>query len=310
MNIIGAGGNGIIFVDPRKSDVVIKALYENNEACTKARIEFEKQVKIYHCISCLKECDSPLVALINRYVKVPKPLVYSDAPVMVNNNFYDCSVKMERLHALPLSLYKAFDPTILSRIDPAYQEQVGGIMAHLSFNSPITGLFGVKYSKAQINAQNPPRGYFSNAETGFFDFLRTQAVDKLPLSDEELESMMGFIYGWIYFSCDIIPLDIEFTLGLNPETHQYEINVLDFGMTFDKQALKNNISGFESRRFFGIYGDRSLSNIEREGDLLERVIEDTGLDLYTSMDEGSVSRQYFLISKDLMPCKQCKRRFK
>jgi len=212
---------------------------------------------------------------------------------------------MGRLYGLPLRLYEEFDPRITQRIEPAYREELGQVMTHLAFNSEITGLFGVKYSMATITKENPPRGYFANAETGFFEFLRDK--HGLRLSDEELERMVGFIYGWIYFSCAIIPLDIELTLGLNPESGHIELNVLDFGMAFDKNALEKNTSVFESRRFFSVYGDKTLTNEEREDELLQRVTEDTGIDLYASLDEGSVSRQGFMVARNLNPCAQCKR---
>lgn len=307
MNIIGAGGDGIIFVDEREPNVVTKAIYRQNEGCMKAVIEYGKQSQIYNCINCLHGCDDPLVKLINKYVRVAKPISYIDSAITINDVTYGCMVKMQKLNGLPLSVYEAYDPRIVSQIEPSYRKELDNIQAHLSYNSDITGLFGVKYSKASITRQNPPRGYFSNAETGFFKFLREKYIYKLPLSDEQLEQMIGFVYGWIFFSCEVIPLDIEFTLGLNPLTHEYELNVLDFGMTFDKRQLTNNINAFESRRFFTIYGDKTLSAGEREQELLERIIEDTGIDLYVSLDEGSVSREAFLITKNLSPCSQCKR---
>jgi hypothetical protein len=52
---------------------------------------------------------------------------------------------------------------------------------------------------------------------------------QFPLSITELEEMIGFIYGWIFYACRIIPLDIEITLGLYDG--QFKLNVLDFGQT-------------------------------------------------------------------------------
>jgi hypothetical protein len=303
---MGAGGDGIIFTESSDSNIVMKAFYKNNDGCNKAQIEYDKQLRVFKCIDCLKTCKDETVKLVNRYVRVAEPLGFHNEPVTVNDVTYDCSLKMRKLTALPLSLYEAFDPSLENRIEPAYKEQLGVLMAHLSYNSPLTGIFGVKYSSAPISRENPPRGYFANQESGFFDFLRKRAPIKLRLSDKQIESIIGFVYGWIYFACDIIPLDIEFTLGINPMTQEYEINVLDFGMTFDKRAIDTNANAFETQRFLSIYGNPTLSQVAREEELLETVMNDTGLDLYASLDEGTISRTAFLTTKNLMPCAQCR----
>lgn len=307
MQVIGAGGDAYVFVDPDEPSVVVKAIFKNNDTCTKAGIEYEKQRAIYQCFECLRDCetDDPLVALINQYVRVARPSRFEGGPTVINGVTYHCSIAMSRLHGLPLRLYEEFDPRIVERIDPDYRGELNQMMAHLAFNSDITGLFGVKQSMAKITRQNPPRGYFSKRETGFFQFLREK--HGLPLSDDELEHMVGFIYGWIYFACAIIPLDVEMALGLNPESSLFELNVLDFGMAFDKNALEKNTSAFESRRFFSVYGDKTLTSEAREEELTQRVIEDTGLDLYASLDEGSESLQGFVVARNLNPCAQCKR---
>ena len=306
LDIMGAGGDGIVFTESADSSIVTKAFYKNNEGCNKALIEYDKQSRIFKCIDCLKTCKDETVQLVNRYVRIAEPLGFNNELLTVNDVKYDCSLKMRKLTALPLSVYEAYDPSIVNRIEPSYRAQLGALMAHLSYNSPLTGIFGVKYSSALISRENPPRGYFANQESGFFEFLRKRAPIKLRLSDKQIESIIGFVYGWIYFACDIIPLDIEFTLGINPVTQEYEINVLDFGMTFDKRAIDTNANAFETRRFLTIYGNPTLSQVVREEELLETVMSDTGLDLYASLDEGSISRAAFLTTKNLMPCAQCR----
>ena len=307
MRVIGAGGDAFVFVDEEDPSVVVKAIFKNNDTCTKAAIEYDKQRSIHHCFECLRECniDDRIANLVKLHVRVARPIRFSGGPTVINGVTFHCSVAMGKLHGIPLSFYEEFDPRIIQRIEPAYREELGQVMAHLAFNSPIVGLFGVKYSTATITKDNPPRGYFSNTETGFFEFLRRK--HGLLLSDDELERMVGFIYAWIYFSCAIIPLDVEMTLGFNPESGLFELNVLDFGMAFDKLAIEKNSSAFESRRFFTVYGDTSLTNEEREDELLQRVIEDTGLDLYASLEEGTPSYEGFMTARNLTPCSQCKR---
>lgn len=307
MKVLGAGGDGIVFLDLRDPERVTKAIYRNNQACSKARTEYDKQQRIYECLQCLYQCDDdPLVNLIKQYVRIAKPISFTDAPVDMNGIRYECAFSMTRLNQLPMLFYDTFDRGITRRIEPHYKEQLGGLMAHLSFNSPISGVFGIKFSSANITRENPPRGYFSNAETGFFDFLRREYG--FSLSDEALQRIMAFMYGWIYFKCDIIPLDIEFTLGFNQQTRQIELNVLDFGMTFDKRAPRSNMNAFETRRFLSIYGSSSnTSLLDRETALLERVLDDTGLDLYLALDEGSEARATFMSAQNLGACSQCKK---
>lgn len=305
MKVIGAGGDGLVYVDDRTvPKSVIKAIYKNNDACTKAGIEYDKQKQVYECFERLKRCcsEDPLVKLVNQYVRVAKALSHIETAGIINDTRYECSLSMSLLSSLPLEILTAFDPRIEQRIEQTYREQMGDFMAHVSLNSPVVGIFGVKFSSATITRENPPRGFFSNSETGFFQYLREKHA--MPLSDEELERMMGFVYGWIYFDCGIIPLDIEFTLGMNAESKLYELNVLDFGMTFDKKALKNKTSPFETRRFLSMYGDTFLAETNEE-DFTQRIVEDTGLDLYASMEEESESLKGFMVAKNLTPCAEC-----
>lgn len=305
MKVIGAGGDGLVYVDESTTPPsVIKAIYKNNDACTKAGIEYEKQKQVYACFERLRRCcsEDPLVKLVNQYVRVAEALGHIETPGVINDTRYECSLSMSLLSSLPLDILTEFDPRITKRIDPVYREQMHRVMAHVSLNSPIDGLFGLRFSSALISRENPPRGYFSNSDTGFFEYLRKRKDTPLLLRDEELERMIGFVYGWIYYDCGIIPLDIEFTLGINPVSKQYELNVLDFGMTFDKKTQR--MSPFEKRRFLSVYGDSFIAETNEE-DFATRVIGDTGLDLYASMEEGSASLDGFMVAKNLTPCEEC-----
>jgi hypothetical protein len=52
----------------------------------------------------------------------------------------------------------------------------------------------------------------------------------------KLREIIGFIYGWIFYACHLIPLDIEITLGLSLEG-EFVINVFDFGKTIKCDRL-------------------------------------------------------------------------
>jgi len=68
MQVIGAGGDGFVFVDPEEPSVVVKAIFKNNDTCTKAGIEYDKQREIYNWFECLRDGEMAelLVAPINQ----------------------------------------------------------------------------------------------------------------------------------------------------------------------------------------------------------------------------------------------------
>jgi hypothetical protein len=305
MEPIGAGGYGIVYLLPDGN--VVKAIYSRT-ACDEAHVEYKKQKRVYDCLEKLHRCEDPFVAQFIPYIHVAKPLSYSDEPLVFDSSKYACSFTMSRLNALPLAFYNAYDATYFKqRFEPHYlttlEPQHYGIMTHLAFNSEVPGLYGATYSKTRISKQNPPRGYFVNKESGFLAFLRREY--NLKWSDQFLERMMGFIYGWIYFTCDIIPIDIEFTLGYNQTTKEFELNVLDFGMTLDKRHLTENPVVPRTDPFLAIYDNSQLSSEEKEAAILSQTLNDIDIDLYASMQEPSESYSTFQRAGVLGACTLC-----
>jgi hypothetical protein len=155
------------------------------------------------------------------------------------------------------------------------------LMGHLALNSELGGVYGVNYSVKQISDNNPPRGYFILTDSTVLNSLRERYG--LPAT-EELERIMGFIYGWIMYDTEIVPIDIEITLGLyDDDDDKILFNVLDFGMTFD---LRNPYEAKKLPRtapIFDILEQKSLTDSERNEMLLERSMNDISIDLYSDV---------------------------
>lgn len=310
MKVLGAGGYGIVYALPNGD--ALKAIY-SRDACNKASIEFGKQRRIYTCFEQLRHCRdrSEIVSLVNRYVHIAKPITFSDENVELENTRYECSLTMQRLNGLPLAFYETFDgrDTIKQRFAPDYyaslSTQGDQLMGHLAFNSQIGGIQGVKYSRGLISRTNPARGYFILKESGFLDFLRKEHA--FPLSDSQLEQIMAFVYGWIYYACDLIPLDIEMALGYNVEQARFELNVMDFGWVFDKRLVSENAIAPFTTPFFKIFDDAARlgqSVEEREAAILAETLYFLTLDLYLAVEEEP-HLTWFKQAALIRPCASC-----
>lgn len=128
------------------------------------------------------------------------------------------------------------------------------VLCHLAFNSNKEGYFFTEDGRL--------RGYFLTRKSLVLSKLRENYG--LTLKNQDIDFIIGFMYGFIYKKCDIIPLDIEFALGYNREDNTFKINILDFGMTFDVQNDENNSRDIhfqnteddvKSELSYDIYGD-------------------------------------------------------
>lgn len=229
LKIVGAGGNGIVYLMPNGN--IIKFIKYAND-CTIAEKELEKQKKIYDSFSKIKGIK--ILALDK--IMISKPLESVSKNVIINYDIYSCYFTMKRLYGISYNIYKEYDNNIDKYFDNEYIENENhnfDIMLHLTFNSSLMHkIYGISFSTIKIGYRNPLRGYFiSENDTSILDFLRNNY--NLSLTNEELKEMVGFIYGWIFYEVKYVPIDIEITLGYDINTNAYNINVLDFGMTFD-----------------------------------------------------------------------------
>jgi hypothetical protein len=230
LKLIGGGEHSSLY---HYRGHILKAI-QKPEECNQAEEEFAKQKDIYNCFALLRMRDYKNHRLLNQikqYVVISEPIAHSAKPLIVNGVTYACSIEMSTLKGLPLSMIQSIDRQLSRHVTmgywPKYQQQ--DIMLHLSFNNPTESrLLGVK-TESLISETNPSRGYFFSRDDAE-EWIDSLKVDyQFPLSITELEEMIGFIYGWIFYACRIIPLDIEITLGLYDG--QFKLNVLDFGQT-------------------------------------------------------------------------------
>lgn len=293
--LIGAGGFGKVFLIDE--DTVVKAIY-TSDACSEAYIEFKKQQKIYNTFERLGriKTENPLVKKVQKLVKVARPISYSDSGSVINLSKFACTITMSRLRGLPLNLLRDGDRAIDARIKPDYLAKNGNnleLMGHIALNSEIGGIYGINYTVKQIGDNNPPRGYFITESSSVFGFLKMS--HNIP-SIGELNEIMGFIYGWILFSTNIIPIDIEIAFGLYDD--EILINVLDFGMTFDLDDIENNKKLPRSSLIFDILERKDLDKDERYKLIIEAAVNDISIDLYSDVVDNKESRHGFRVAAD------------
>jgi hypothetical protein len=272
--VIGADGFGTVYEN--KQGIILKAIRDNLE-CDTAQIEMDKQKIVFNLFNKLKSqtIENDLVDLINKYVRISQVYTSYNSNLTIGQTKYACYYTMSKLYGIPLKMYYQFNPQLQEKITD-YSPDVS-IMTQLSFNNELAeGFYGRNYNNPQISRSNPSRGYFLGQESDFLDFLRSEY--NFDLSDSELKSMIGFIYGYIYFHGGIIPIDIEITLGYDEKNKRFYVNVLDFGLTIDINKSNLSMSDIRTNPYMKILNKNNL-------DLLtKRVIEDISLDLYCDLE--------------------------
>lgn len=224
----------------------IKGLFGEG-VCISAKEEFEKQQIIWESFYSLSRMDKGgfstkakrALTLVEKYVKISRPLSSCNRRVIINEHEYDYSFSMELLNGVPIQDYidiigdsEAFNLSddYLNCAGEGFQP-----MLHLSSNSEIPSKFFTNiYTQRIIHCGDPLRGFFMSLDEirlleGILDKYNSE------LTVEDIALMMGFIYGWIYYATEIISRDIEITLGVY--NGEVKVNVLDFGATVDMRNL-------------------------------------------------------------------------
>ncbi|HSW76805.1 MAG TPA: hypothetical protein VLG50_07155 [Candidatus Saccharimonadales bacterium] len=279
---IGAGGFGTIFMSSQRT--VIKALYNKNN-CDNAETEFNKQIKVYNTFESIKhiQFDNPLIDDAKNIIKVSKPINYDNRSIMINNNQYACYFSMDYLYGLPLWMYKDIVPQALKKLNADFE-----IMLHLSFNSHLKeDFYGAKPSSVFIDEHNPPRGYFINENSEFLKKL--QKYYKFPYNNNQLRFIIGFIYGVLFFHANLIPFDIEITLGYH--NAQFYINIVDFGLVIDLDDLEHAPKHF--------YTEDVKNIINNNESLEEYILNQLSLDMYCDISNDNHCLQGWNIAKNV-----------
>ncbi len=277
LKIIGAGGFGSVYLQPDGN--VLKAIVSSDD-CQNAENELNKQKKIYNAFLKLKqlEIQNNLVDLVKVWTTVSKPLISCRNEITIKNKKFACYFIMERLYGVPTSVMKDIDPSLTDNIDPGTVME--NVMVQLSLNSELPSrLYGITYSKQKVGKSNPPRGYFINLEGKFLSDLKNYGFN---LNIQQVKNIIGFIYGYIFYAANIIPIDIEITLGANK--NNYTVNILDFGMTIDMTDYKKSITLPRNVQFKNILSS-DLSKQDKIKELERLVLQDISLDLYCDIED-------------------------
>lgn len=139
--------------------------------------------------------------------------------------------------------------------------------------------------------QNPPRGYFITENSDFLDKLRRDYNFKL--SNDQLQKIMGFIYGWIFYNAQIVSTDIEITLGIYDG--QFKINILDFGLVFDINNY--NIENHVKHDIFKKIMDSHLSPTEKMEKIENETKDEISMDIYGDLDNDEMNDGFVYAKK-------------
>lgn len=288
--VLGAGGYGIIYL--LGDGTVLKAIKQNND-CFSAEKELKKQEKIYNSFEYLKkfEIDDKFIDMIKKTVIISNPIDSCIKDIHIDKYKYSCFFVMSRLHGIPFYIYDKYEKysgdMIMKRIDPEYLKEKGinfEIMGHLSFNTSLVGFYGNGSMDTIISNTSHPRGYFIPKESNFLNMLREKY--DLKLSDDDIEKIIGFVYGWIFYFAKIIPWDIEFTLGYYDG--EWKINIVDFGMTIDMnkfEEIDDNQKFIDIKKLVNKKKSINELNNEEFSNLEELTKFDIGIDFYSDIDE-------------------------
>lgn len=292
MKLIGGGEHSTLF--RLENGHILKAITKL-ESCNQAGKEFTKQRRIYDCFNRLASRDHGKHRLLNQikeYVIISEPMTHQNEPIVINNKQYACSLEMSALKGLPMEMIQSVDNKLDRYYTATYWNQTklnnDEIMLHLSFNNhEKSRLFGVNINEL-VSENNPSRGYFFNRHDAE-EWIESLRMDyNFPLHINDLEEMVGFIYGWIFYACQIIPLDVEMTLGFYDG--KFKLNVLDFDRTFDMRELSNNTKNMDNEIYYQFLDEKEK--------LFQRIKQAINHDEYIDLDRDRVGLRGFNTAKD------------
>lgn len=308
LKILGAGGFGTVYLLPNNN--VIKAIKDHTN-CMAAEEEMKKQRDIYASFVELQnlKADEELINLVKKYVVLSDPLNAKNEPITINDHIYSCYFEMTRLVGIPLNIYEQFDMNIDNSFDKEYLAQHKSdffILLQLTYNTDLPNkIYGTNYSRAKISDKNPLRGYFiSENDVSILNFLRNYY--NLLLSDNQIQQIIGFIYGWIFFKAKYVPIDIEIALGYDSLTKEFKINVLDFGMTFfynvnNVDEIKHDFKYDQILKALNTYiSETPLEKRNVDGiieNIQNKVLDNIDYDLYASTESKNTLQGWYLAKK-------------
>jgi len=192
--------------------------------------EFARQARIHNAFHhLLRRCcdgdtvNSSIAERVRSHIRVSEPL-HCDATTLTMRPLMGVS----RDSLAPLL---ATVPPASTTVPDTLPHQV---MVHLALNNTESApqVIGVTPTLPVHPVTNPVRGFFLGGDVDTLE----ESLERLhcPWTLRELDQMIGFVYGWIYFACALLPLDVELTLGHDPTSAQWHLNVLDFGLCTER----------------------------------------------------------------------------
>jgi len=134
-------------------------------------------------------------------------------------------------------------------------------MTHLSLNTAVGGRFyGINYSNSLIDNRNPSRVYFITENADFLRKLKNFDGNNNSDLNNQAKQIIGFIYGILFFHANLIPFDVEITLGYYND--EFKVNVLDFGLTIDLSDIENASKHFHTIDVLNILAS-NISEVEK-----------------------------------------------
>ena len=275
LTLIGAGGFAYIY--GLKNGNVVKAII-SKDACEDAFLEMNKQAKVYNAWNNLMNTftEDPIINRTKTWVKIPKPIASCNKELIVDDKNFSCYFLMEKLSGMTLSTLQGLNPNVINDLKPDFKPN--DLMLQLSLNSELPEkIYGVNYSKKLVGYNNPPRGYFINDTSN--------TLQKLGIDTVQMKEIMGFVYGYLFYAANLVPIDIEFALGRY--AGKYYLNVLDFGMTVDLDNMNNNTPMPRTYQFL-----QTVNKDEHKTVHLEKlIIEDISTDLYCDLEDDISCRR-------------------
>lgn len=185
-------------------------------------------LKIFDSFNKLKNIKGDkFIDLINEFVTVSRPIDYYAKPIRINEKKYRSYLRMGSVNGIPISVYEKFDKNeVTNSFDEGYLKNIDNfdVMAFFQLNYDSGQRFLRINMEKKMNYGNDVMGY--NVSIPFLDFLRKEYGFKLSL--EEINQIIGFIYGWIYFDAGYVADEIVISLGYLEKHKLFKINVLNF----------------------------------------------------------------------------------
>jgi len=280
---IGGGGHGDIYELGSRN--VVKGIRERSN-CDNADTEFEIQKLVYEDVACITSQDpvTKWEEIAKQYAVVPKPITFCNREQNIKNVLYECTVVMELIDGIKIDNILNINPEARDSLSEEYMSLNGDSrsLIHLALNlEGVERFYGAK--EGVVSLANPSRGYVATLypkESILLESLRAgvPGLPRLELNHSDITNTIGYLYANMFYHTHIIPLDVEFVLGVRDGN--YIIGIIDFGLSIDM----NNPETWKKKPEYKQLLSSRASKTEKVDNLRMMVMDDISLDLYCNLD--------------------------